>query len=88
MFFGPITVTAPSKSWTVFARSNTGVVGSNPTQGMDVCVRLFCVYVVLCIGRGLATGLSPVEGDLPFVYRMKKLQSDQGTTKGCRTIDR
>jgi hypothetical protein len=23
----------------VFARSNTGIVGSNPTQGMDVCVR-------------------------------------------------
>jgi hypothetical protein len=27
----------------VFARSNTGVVGSNLTRGMDVCVRLFCV---------------------------------------------
>jgi hypothetical protein len=25
------------------ARSNTGVVGSNPTRGMDVCVRLFCL---------------------------------------------
>jgi hypothetical protein len=33
-----------------------GIVGSNPSQGMDVCVRLFCVYVVLCVGRGLATG--------------------------------
>jgi hypothetical protein len=29
----------------VFARSNTGIVGSNPTQGMDVCLCLFCVYV-------------------------------------------
>jgi hypothetical protein len=36
------------------ARSNAGIVGSNPTQGMDV--RLFCVHVVLCVGRGLATG--------------------------------
>jgi hypothetical protein len=27
----------------VFARSKTGIVGSNPTRGMDVCVRLFCV---------------------------------------------
>jgi hypothetical protein len=26
---------------------------------MDVCVPLFCVYVVLCVGRGLAKGLIP-----------------------------
>jgi hypothetical protein len=38
------------------ARSNAGIVGSNHTQGMDVCVRLFCVCVVLCVGGGLATG--------------------------------
>jgi hypothetical protein len=38
----PNTVAARSKTWTVFARSNIGIVGSNPTQGMDVCV-LFCV---------------------------------------------
>jgi hypothetical protein len=36
---------------TLFARSNTGVVSPNPTQYMDVCLRLFYV----CIGRGLAT---------------------------------
>jgi hypothetical protein len=23
-------------------------VGSNPTRGMDVCLRLFCVCIVLC----------------------------------------
>jgi hypothetical protein len=44
------------KAWTVFARSNSGIVGSNPTRGMDVCVRLFCVFAVLCAGSGLATG--------------------------------
>jgi hypothetical protein len=43
----PITVAAVSKARTVFARSNAGIVGSNPTQGMDVCVRVFCVCVVL-----------------------------------------
>jgi hypothetical protein len=26
----PVTVTAQSKSWTVFARSDPGIVGSNP----------------------------------------------------------
>jgi hypothetical protein len=29
----------------VFARSNIGIVGSNPTEVKDVCLRLFCVYV-------------------------------------------
>jgi hypothetical protein len=78
----PITVTARSKASTVFARSNTGIVDSNTTRGMDVCVRLFRVCVVLCIGRGLATGLSPVQGVLPTAYRIKKLKSGQGATQG------
>jgi hypothetical protein len=43
------------------ARSNTGIVGSNPTQGMDVCVRLFCFCVALCVGSDFATGWSPVQ---------------------------
>jgi hypothetical protein len=42
-------------------------VVSNPTQGMDVCVHLFCVCVVLSLGRGLATSWSPVQGVLPSV---------------------
>jgi hypothetical protein len=41
---------------TVFTRSNPGIVGTNPTQGMDVCVRAYYVSVVLCVGSGLATG--------------------------------
>jgi hypothetical protein len=45
-FFKPIAVAALSKAWTAFARSNTGIMGSNPTRGMDVCVRLFCVCLV------------------------------------------
>jgi hypothetical protein len=48
--FMPITVTACS---------NTGIVGSNLSRFMDVCSRLFCVCVVLCICRGIATGWSP-----------------------------
>jgi hypothetical protein len=34
----PITVVTQSKAWTVFARSNAGIVGSNPSQGMDVYI--------------------------------------------------
>jgi hypothetical protein len=54
----PVTVAERSKACTVFARSEAGFVGSNPTQVMDVwcvCTRLFCVCVVLCFGRGVAT---------------------------------
>jgi hypothetical protein len=32
----PVTVAARAKACTVFARSEAGIVGSNPTQGMDV----------------------------------------------------
>jgi hypothetical protein len=46
----PITVAARSEARNVFARSNTGIVGSNRTQGVDVCLCLFCV------GSGLASG--------------------------------
>jgi hypothetical protein len=34
-----------------------------------LCVRLFCVCVALCVGSGLATGLSPVQGVLPTVLK-------------------
>jgi hypothetical protein len=82
----PMTVAA--QSWTVFARSNSGIVCSNPTQDMDVCVHLFCVCVVLCVGSGLATGWSPAQGVLPIVCRLRNWKSGQGPTKGCRAIDR
>jgi hypothetical protein len=59
-FLRPIIVAARSKTWSIFARSNTEIVGSNPTKGKYVCVRLFCVCAVLCGGSGLATGWSPV----------------------------
>jgi hypothetical protein len=43
----PITVAARSKAWTVFALSNTGIMGSNQNSGKDVCVFvLSCVQVV------------------------------------------
>jgi hypothetical protein len=56
------------------ARSNTGAMGSNPNRGMDICVRLFGVSVVLCVGSGLATGWSPAQGVLPTVCKIKELK--------------
>jgi hypothetical protein len=77
----PITVTARCKAWTVFARSNIGIVGSNPTRGINVCARLFCVCVVLRAGSRLATGWSPVQGVLSTVYRIKKLKKRPRSNK-------
>jgi hypothetical protein len=37
-----------------FALSSAGIVGSGPARSMDVCVRLFCVYVLLCVGGAFA----------------------------------
>jgi hypothetical protein len=39
------------------------------------CVLLFFVFIVLCVGRGLATGSSPVQGFIRTVYRIKKLKN-------------
>jgi hypothetical protein len=86
---GSVTVAARSKAWTVFVRWNTAIVGSNPNRGMDVCVCLFCVYV-LCVGSGPATGWSPVQGVLPTVQckRSRNWKVAMVQQKGCTSIDR
>jgi hypothetical protein len=43
----PIIVTERYTAWIVLARSNTGIVGSNPTWGKDV--RVFSVFVLYCV---------------------------------------
>jgi hypothetical protein len=53
----PATVAEPSKPSSVFALSEAGIVGSNPTQGKDVWYAymfILCLYCP-CLGRGLAT---------------------------------
>jgi hypothetical protein len=74
-----------SKARTVFAGSNAGIVGSNPTQGMDVSLCLFYVCVVLCVGSGLVTGWSLIQGVLLDVYRIKKLKERPRSNK--RTVE-
>jgi hypothetical protein len=68
---------------TVFARSNTGIVGSKPTQGMDICLRLFRVYV----GSGLATSWSPVQGVVPTVLGLRNWSETKRFTDAlCSTV--
>jgi hypothetical protein len=51
-----------------------------------LCLRLFCVCVVLCVGSGLATGLSLIQGVLPSVKKkmITELKNRPGPSKGCR----
>jgi hypothetical protein len=45
-----MTVGARSKERIVFARSNAGIVVSNPSQGMGVCiVCVYSVFVLFCV---------------------------------------
>jgi hypothetical protein len=65
-----------SKTWTVFSRSEAGIVGSNPTQSIDVFLCLFCV----CIDSGLAMGRSPVKGVLSTVLGLRNWSETKSFT--------
>jgi hypothetical protein len=83
----PITVAASPKTWTVFACSNAGIVGSDVwgvcvCVCLCVCVRLFFVCTVQFVGSGLATGWSLVQG----VYRLCK--EDYETEEEARAQQR
>jgi hypothetical protein len=77
-------VASLSKARTFFALSNTGIVDSNPTRGMDVSVRSF--YACVCVGSGLATVWSTVQGVVPTVYKIKELKKRPRSNK--RTLAR
>jgi hypothetical protein len=44
---------------------------SDPNQNIDVCV--YSVFVLLCVGSGLATGRSLTKVVKPTLYMIKKL---------------
>jgi hypothetical protein len=49
---------------------------------------LFCVCVVLCLGRGLATNSSLVQRVLPSVKMITKLKKRPGPTGAVETVDK
>jgi hypothetical protein len=49
---------------------------------MSVCV--YSVFVLSCVGSGLATGWSPVQRTLPCIG-LRNWKSVQGPTKGCKS---
>jgi hypothetical protein len=50
----PVTVAEQSKACTLFARSEAGIVGSNPPRAWSFSV-FVCVFLCLCAGTGLET---------------------------------
>jgi hypothetical protein len=66
-------VAVRSKAW-VYGRSLVGIVGSNPSGGMDIC--LLCVLS----GRGLCDGLVHRPEESYKVYGVSKV-CDRETSK-------
>jgi hypothetical protein len=50
----PIIVAALSQTRNVFASTNTGILGSNPTRSIDVCD--YSVFVLSCVDIDFVTG--------------------------------
>jgi hypothetical protein len=71
------------RQWTVFALSNTGVVGSNLTRGMDVCVPLFCICAVAALQWADPRSRSPTD----YVKDQETVKSGKAQQKGCTAID-
>jgi hypothetical protein len=67
----PIIVAARSKAWNVFARSNAGIVGLNPTQGMEVWD--YSVFVLSYVGNGVGQA-NPLSEESYRLYKIKKLK--------------
>jgi hypothetical protein len=81
----PITVAARSEAWTVFACSNTGIVRSNPTRGMDVCLPLLCLC---CHVKVAALRQNDPPSKVSYRYiGLRNWKSGQGP-KGCTAIER
>jgi hypothetical protein len=70
------------------ARSNTGVVRSNPTRGMHDRLSFFCVSVVLCKQRQ-TTALrlaGPVQGAVPTVCKVHDIGTNSDRNRPERLI--
>jgi hypothetical protein len=72
--FVPITVATRTKAWTGFARSNTGIVGSNPTWGMDVCVCVYSVFVLSCVDVAALRWADPPSKESYRLYKDQEIE--------------
>jgi hypothetical protein len=66
-------VASQSTARTVFARWNAGLVGSNFTQGMDVCVCVYSVCVLPCV---YVAALQRADHSSKESYRLRKREDE------------
>jgi hypothetical protein len=78
-------VAARAKAWTAFARSNTGVPGSNPILSTNIC-RFYSILALPCVGRGLARRWLAAQGSYRLRIRLRNWKKRPGPTLGCRAI--
>jgi hypothetical protein len=81
----PITAAARFRARTVFARSNTGIVGSNLTRGMDV-YGVYSVFVLFCVA--VLHGLIPRPRSPTHCFKDQRTEKAAKVHKGCRAIRR
>jgi hypothetical protein len=74
----PITVAARCKVWTIFPRSKTRVVCSNPSRGMNVFVRFFCVCVVCVYVAALRRADPPFKESYRLCIGVRNWRSGHG----------
>jgi hypothetical protein len=80
-------VAARYQTWTVFARSNSGIVDANPAWGMDVCV--FILSMLSCVQvAALRRADPPFKESYWLCIRSRNRKSGQGPTKDCKAIDK
>jgi hypothetical protein len=53
-----------------------------------VCMRLFCVCVVLCLGRGFSTSWSPVQGVLSSVKWSRNSEISPMLQSGSKKVEK
>jgi hypothetical protein len=84
-----ITVAPRSKASNVLARSTLGTWIWIPLEAW-ICVGVYCVFMLSCVGSGLATGWSPVQWLLPTIYRIQisQLVLNENRQKGLIREDR
>jgi hypothetical protein len=87
----PVTVAERSEACTVFARSEAGIVGVNPTQAIDIwCVYVFILCVVLCCPVFRSCDELITRPRSPTVCKNDQESEKQrsGPKRGCRTSEK
>jgi hypothetical protein len=67
------------------ARSNTGIVGSNPTSGMDACVCVYYVFVLSCVQVAALRRADPPSKE--SIYCVKDQETERAAKAQQRAVE-